>query len=47
MIKYKEEIMNRPKNHWMKNTKEKKDIKKKSKEDLKNIKSRFEDQLNH
>jgi uncharacterized membrane protein len=35
MIKYREEIENRPKRVWLKNEKQKKDIKYKSKEELK------------
>lgn len=34
LIKYKDEIMNRPKKHWMKNTKEKQEVKQKSKDEL-------------
>ena len=45
MIKHRDEIMNRPKKHWMKNEKEKKEVKKQSKEELKDIGQRFEDEL--
>ena len=45
LIKHKEEIMNRPKKHWMKNTLQKKELKQKSKDDLKDIKSKFEKQF--
>jgi hypothetical protein len=45
LIKYKEEIANRPKAVWLKNEKQKKDIKERSKEDLKEISKRFDEQL--
>lgn len=45
MIKYKDEIANRPKAVWLKNEKQKKDIKDRSKEDLKNISKRFDEQI--
>ncbi len=37
MIKYRDEIANRPKNVWLKNEKQKQDIKDRSKEELKTI----------
>lgn len=43
MIKYKDEINNRPKAVWLKNEKQKKDIKEKSKQDLKNISKKFDE----
>lgn len=37
IVKYKDEIMSRPKNEWHKNYKEKKDLQKESKKDLKSL----------
>jgi ATP-dependent RNA helicase DDX27 len=45
LIKYKDDIMNRPKKHWMVNQQQKKELKEKSKDDLKNVKARFDEQL--
>ncbi|CDW79227.1 rna helicase [Stylonychia lemnae] len=42
MIKYKDEIMNRPKKHWQKSNDQKKDNKEKSKKELDSIKNKFE-----
>ena len=42
MIKYKEEIMNRPKKQWLKNDQQKKDIKEKSKSELNEIREKFD-----
>ena len=42
MIKYREEIMNRPRTHWQKNNEQKKDNKLKSKKELDSIKNKFE-----
>ena len=46
LIKYKDEIMNRPKRHWIMNGKEKLEVKEKAKNDIQNVNARFEDQLN-
>ena len=45
MIKYKEEIMSRPKKEWFVGNKRRSEVAKESKQDLKNIKTKFEDQL--
>jgi ATP-dependent RNA helicase DDX27 len=45
MIKFREEIENRPKRVWLKNEKQKKDIKDKSKEELKQIQRKFDEQI--
>lgn len=45
LIKYKDEIMNRPKRHWMTNTQQKLEIKEKSKDDLVNVKAKFDEEL--
>jgi hypothetical protein len=45
LIRYKDDIMNKPKRHWNTNTEQKKDLKKKSKEDIKNVKANFDQQL--
>ncbi len=46
MIKYKDEIMSRPKAEWHKNYKEKKDLRKESKKDLKAVADKFDESLN-
>ncbi len=46
LIKYSEEIQNRPKNVWLKSEKQKQDIKERSKEELKDISARFDSQIN-
>lgn len=43
LLKYRDEIMNKPKKHWLKNTQQKKDIKEKSKKELSDIKNKFDD----
>jgi len=43
MIKYKDEIMNRPKRHWIMNNKEKLNVKEKAKGDIKNVNARFDE----
>ena len=45
VIKYKDEIMSRPKTEWHKSFKEKKDLRKESKRDLKNVGSKFDESL--
>jgi ATP-dependent RNA helicase DDX27 len=45
LIKYKDDIMSRPKKHWIMNSKDKQDLKKKSKDDIKNINKRFDEQI--
>ena len=45
LIKYKDEISNRPKTVWLKTEKQKQDIKDKSKEDLKNVSKKFDEQI--
>ncbi len=45
MIKYREEIANRPKNVWLKSEKQKKELKDRSKEELKEIQARFDQQI--
>ena len=45
LVKYKDEIMSRPKTEWHKSFKEKKDLRKESKRDLKNVGSRFDESL--
>lgn len=45
MVKYKDEIMSRPKPEWHVNYKENKDLQKASKKDLKEIGTKFEDSL--
>ena len=45
LVKYKSEIMSRPKTEWHKTYKEKKDLQKESKKDLKNMGSTFEESL--
>ena len=42
MIKYKDEIMSRPKSEWHKTLKQKKDLRKESNKDLDNIKEKFD-----
>ena len=42
LIKHKQEIMNKPKKYWNVNSKQKLDIKKKSKEELKSIHNKYE-----
>ena len=46
MVKYKDEIMSRPKAEWHKNYKEKKDLRKESKKDLKAVADKFDESLN-
>ena len=45
MIKYKDDIMSRPKNEWHKSYQEKKDLRKESKKDLKNTGNKFDESL--
>ena len=45
MIKYKDEIMSRPKNEWHKTFKQKKDLKNESHRNLKDIREKFDAQL--
>ena len=45
MVKYRDEIMSRPKNEWHKTFKEKKDLRKESKRDLKNVGAKFDESL--
>ena len=45
LVKYKDEIMSRPKTEWHKSFKEKKDLRKESKRDLKNVGSKFDESL--
>ena len=45
MVKYRDEIMSRPKTEWHKTFKEKKDLQKESKKDLKNVGSKFDESL--
>ena len=45
MIKYKDEIMSRPKSEWHKNFKEKKELRKQSHKDISNIKDKFDSQI--
>ena len=45
MIKFKDEIKNRPKSVWLKNEAQKQDIRDKSKEDLGNISKKFDEQI--
>ena len=45
MIKYKDEIMSRPKSEWHKTFKQKKELRKESNKDLSNIKDKFDAQL--
>jgi len=45
IIKYKDEIMSRPKTEWHKSFKEKKDLQKESKKDLKNVGTKFDESL--
>ena len=45
LVKYKHEIMSRPKSEWFTTKKKTDELKKESKKDLKNIKSNFEGQL--
>ena len=45
MIKYKDEIMSRPKTEWHKSFKEKKDLQKESKKDLKSLGTKFDESL--
>ena len=45
IIKYKDEIMSRPKKEWFTGNKRRNEVAKESKEDLKNIRKNFEDQL--
>lgn len=45
MVKYKDEIMSRPKTEWHKTFKEKKDLRKESKKDLKDMGKKFDESL--
>lgn len=45
MVKFRDEIMSRPKTEWHKSYKEKKDLQKESKKDLKNVGEKFGDSL--
>ena len=45
IVKYKDEIMSRPKTEWHKSFREKKDLRKESKKDLKNLGSKFDESL--
>jgi len=45
MVKFKDEIMSRPKTEWHKTYKEKKDLQKESKKDLKDIGTKFDESL--
>ena len=45
MVKYKDEIMSRPKAEWHKSFKEKKDLRKESKKDLKSVGQKFDEAL--
>ena len=45
LVKYKDEIMSRPKAEWHKSFKEKKDLRKESKKDLKTVSQKFDDSL--
>ena len=46
IIKYKDEIMRRPRKEWFIGDKQKNETKKESKSDLKNIRDNYENQLN-
>lgn len=45
MIKYKKEIMSRPKKEWFVGQKRRNEVAQESKADLKNIRKNYEDQL--
>jgi hypothetical protein len=45
LIKYKDEIANRPKAVWLKTDKQKKELKSKSKEELGDIRKRFDESI--
>ena len=45
MIKFKDEIMSRPKKEWFVGNKRRNEVVRESKDDLKNIRRKFEDQL--
>lgn len=47
IVKYRDEIMSRPKNEWHKSLKEKKDLRKESKRDLRNVGAKFDESLAH
>ena len=43
MIKYKDEIQNRPKNEWHKSVKQKKEVQKESRKELSTIRDKFDE----
>ena len=45
LVKYRDEIMSRPKTEWFKSFKEKKDLQNESKKDLKNVGDKFDESL--
>ena len=45
MVRFKDEIMSRPKAEWHKTFKEKKELRKESKKDLKNMGTKFDESL--
>ena len=45
MVKYRDEIMSRPKTEWHKSYKEKSELRKESKKDLKNVGAKFDESL--